>query len=221
MKKLIGHFLTITKHRNRVIANGFHMGIFFHCLRHDLSKYGPSEFIPSVKYYAGDHSPVYEERLNNGYFSKICQHHTRRNKHHYEYWTDYFFGRVIAKRMPYVYATEYVCDVLAASRTYHPESFTGLKALEYFKTHSQRYFINSATYEYVCYCLGEYAKNGWKNLSKKKTKAKYAQIAAKYPDVEIFTTMPLGPDLPPLKGDGLRAAEALDKSKIKLEDQSC
>lgn len=201
MLKMLKHFVTITKHRNQVIRNGFHMGIFFHCLRHDLSKYGPLEFFTSAKYYAGDHSPVYEERMANAYFSKVCQHHTRRNKHHYEYWTDFFMGRVIAKRMPYKYATEYVCDVLSASKTYHPDEFAGEKALEYFKRHSQRYFINSATVEYVTWCLEQYAETGWKNLKKKTTKAKYEEIAKKHPDVELFVDMPKGTELPKLKSD--------------------
>ena len=77
------HLKLIIKHRHRVIANASHMGIFFHALRHDLSKFSHIEFHTSSKYYIGDHSPVYEERLANDYFSTICQHHTRRNKHHW------------------------------------------------------------------------------------------------------------------------------------------
>ena len=92
------HFLTITKHRNQVIRNASHCGIFFHALKHDLTKYGPTEFITSAKYYAGTHSPVDEERRSNHYFSKVCQHHTRRNKHHWEYWTDFFMGRIVSTR---------------------------------------------------------------------------------------------------------------------------
>ena len=92
MIKWLGHLHTITKHRNQVIRNGWHCGIFLHCLRHDLSKYGPTEFLKSAHYYAGDHSPVYEQRKAEHCFSSVCQHHTRRNKHHWEYWTDYFKG---------------------------------------------------------------------------------------------------------------------------------
>ncbi len=201
MLKALGHFVTITKHRHRVIANGFHMGIGIHCLRHDLSKYLPGEFIKSAHYYAGDHSPVYEERLDNAYYSSICQHHTRHNKHHYEYWTDFFMGRVIAKRMPYIYATEYVCDVLAASRTYHPDTFGGKQALDYFLKHSKRYFLHDATIDYVVYCLREYSLNGWKNLKRRNTEKIYREISAKYPDVEVFEEMPLGAPLPALKSN--------------------
>ena len=53
MKKAWGHFRTITKHRHKVIANCFRAGIFWQGLRHDLSKYSPTEFIPGAKYYQG------------------------------------------------------------------------------------------------------------------------------------------------------------------------
>ena len=47
----LGHFKTITKHRHKVIRNCFKAGIFWQGLRHDLSKYSPTEFIPGAKFY--------------------------------------------------------------------------------------------------------------------------------------------------------------------------
>ena len=52
-KRLFGHFRTITKHRHKVIANCAKAGILWQGLRHDLSKYTPTEFVPGVKYYTG------------------------------------------------------------------------------------------------------------------------------------------------------------------------
>ena len=126
------HFVLITRHRHRVIKNASHMGIFWHSLKHDLSKYGCLEFWTSAKYYVGDHSPVYEERLHNDYFSIVCQHHTNRNPHHWEYWADFFMGHILVKRMPWKYAVEYVCDVLSASQTYNPKNFEADSAYKYF-----------------------------------------------------------------------------------------
>ena len=40
------HFRTITKHRHKVIANCARVGILWQGLRHDLSKYSPTEFCP-------------------------------------------------------------------------------------------------------------------------------------------------------------------------------
>ena len=67
MNKLIGHFRTITKHRHAVIRNCRRAGILWQGLRHDLSKYSPTEFIPGVKYYVGTRSPNELERADKGY----------------------------------------------------------------------------------------------------------------------------------------------------------
>lgn len=58
----LGHFKTITKHRHKVIRNCFKAGIFWQGLRHDLSKYSPTEFIPGAKFYLGTRSPNEKER---------------------------------------------------------------------------------------------------------------------------------------------------------------
>jgi hypothetical protein len=192
------HFITIKKHKRQVLRNAWHMGIFCHALRHDLSKLSPSEFWPSAKYYAGNYSPVYKERMDNQYFSSICQHHTRRNPHHWEYWTDFFFGRILMKRMPYKWACEYVCDMLSASKVYDPKHFKPETTLEYFRSKSKHYYMNAGSIAFVDWCLETYAKVGWKGLKPKFTKAKYAEIAAKYPEVEVCDSLRLDGDLPAL-----------------------
>lgn len=193
------HLHLINSHRRLVIRNARHMGIFWHALKHDLSKYSPKEFNTSAKYYAGSHSPVFEERIHNNYFSSICQHHTKRNPHHWEYWTDFFCGRILMKTMPWVYATEYVCDMLSASYTYNPKDFKPETTLEYFETRKDHYFMTTATKEYITWCLTEYKDNGFKNLKKANTKKKYQEIINKYPDVELFETEKATEKIPELK----------------------
>ena len=193
------HLRVILKHRHQVIRNGWHLGIFWHCLGHDLSKFGRTEFKVGSAYYVGTHSPIYEERLRNGYYSTACQHHTRRNKHHWEYWTDFFKGRIIAKNMPYKYALEYVADTLSASKTYDPKNFKGSTTLEYFNLNSKHYYLTDTTEEFIRWCLTEYANNGWKNLGKKNTKKIYNEIEAKHPKTKIFEVMKSVGDLPLLK----------------------
>lgn len=56
------HFSTITRHRHKVIIHCAKAGIFWQGLRHDLSKYSPTEFIAGVKNYLGDKSPNEKER---------------------------------------------------------------------------------------------------------------------------------------------------------------
>ena len=53
MSHPIKHFITITKHRHKVIEHCFKAGIGFQGLFHDLSKYSLTEFLPGAKYYLG------------------------------------------------------------------------------------------------------------------------------------------------------------------------
>lgn len=133
MNKLIGHFRTITKHRHAVIRNCRRAGILWQGLRHDLSKYSPTEFIPGVKYYVGTRSPNELERMDKGY-SAAWLHHKGRNCHHFEYWSDYnpIERRVGPVKMPLRYVIEMVCDRMAASKIYLGDKYTDASALEYF-----------------------------------------------------------------------------------------
>lgn len=133
MNKLIGHFRTITKHRHTVIRNCRRAGILWQGLRHDLSKYSPTEFIPGVKYYVGTRSPNELERMDKGY-SAAWLHHKGRNRHHFEYWSDYnpVERRVGPVKMPLRYVIEMVCDRMAASKIYLGDKYTDASALEYF-----------------------------------------------------------------------------------------
>lgn len=133
MNKLIGHFRTITKHRHAVIRNCRRAGILWQGLRHDLSKYSPTEFIPGVKYYVGTRSPNELERMGKGY-SAAWLHHKGRNRHHFEYWSDYnpVERRVGPVKMPLRYVIEMVCDRMAASKIYLGDKYTDASALEYF-----------------------------------------------------------------------------------------
>lgn len=88
MIKAWEHFKTITRHRHGVIKNCYKAGILWQGLRHDLSKYSPEEFLKGCKYYQGTRSPHEAEREEYG-FSYGWMHHKGRNKHHFEYWTDY------------------------------------------------------------------------------------------------------------------------------------
>ena len=189
MNKILGHLHTIIKHRHLVIRNASHCGIFFHALKHDLSKFSPKEFFPSAKYYVGVHSPVYEQRMANNYYSSICQHHTRRNPHHWEYWTDFFKGAIVVKTMPYKYSIEYVCDMLSASKVYDPKNFKRETTLNYFVTRNPYYYMTTATKEFVTWCLTRYKDFGFKGLKKKDTLATYKEITSTYPDVEIITSL--------------------------------
>ena len=130
------HFRTITRHRHLVIRHCWKAGIFWQGLRHDLSKYSPTEFLPGARYYQGNRSPNEKEREVLGY-SVAWMHHKGRNKHHFEYWNDYNpkEKRVMPVKMPARDLAEMFCDRLAASKVYAGD--------QYQQDHSLRYFQNS------------------------------------------------------------------------------
>ena len=113
MLHFIKHFRTITRHRHKVIAHCAKAGILWQGLRHDLSKYSPTEFIPGAKYYQGNRSP---------------------NRHHYEYWNDYNpkTKQIENVEMPLNYVIEMFCDRVAASKIYNGSNYKDRDSLDYF-----------------------------------------------------------------------------------------
>lgn len=142
------HFNTITKHRHKVIRHCARAGILRRGLLHDLSKYSPTEFIAGAKFYAGQHSPNDSQRRACGY-SQAWMHHKGRNKHHFEYWTDYnpHSHRAEPVKMPLVYVIEMFCDRIAASKIYQGDEYTDQKPLEYFLWRKEYMDINPETLE--------------------------------------------------------------------------
>ena len=161
LKKIIGHFKTITRHRHTVIAHSRLAGILFQGLRHDLSKYSPTEFIPGARFYCGDRSPNEEERALYGY-SAAWLHHKGRNRHHFEYWSDYNvktkeFGPV---PMPPKYIAEMFCDRVAASKIYQGKKYTDKHPLEYFMRSKGRRPIDPNTSDMIEGLLKTLAEDG-------------------------------------------------------------
>ncbi len=144
--KFFKHFNTITKHRHKVIKHCFKAGIGFQGLFHDLSKYNPVEFLIGVRNYQGNRSPNEYERETKGY-SSAWLHHKGRNRHHFEYWTDYNpkVRRVQPIKMPLKYVAEMFCDRVAASKIYKGKDYTDSSALEYFIKGKPNRFINEET----------------------------------------------------------------------------
>ena len=135
MNKVFGHFKTITTHKLVVMKECFKIGLYKQGLLHDMSKYGPVEFLEGCKFYTGTQSPHHRERETKGY-SAAWLHHKGRNKHHYEYWVD--LGEDKSKglqgmKMPVRYVVEMYVDRLAASKIYAKETYTDSDALNYYK----------------------------------------------------------------------------------------
>ena len=108
-----------------VMYHAFKIGIPVRGILHDLSKYSPVEFFTGVKYYTdGSRSPNEMERANKGY-SAAWLHHKGRNRHHFEYWTDFQKGKegYCPVPMPREYLIESVMDRIAACKIYKKQSY--------------------------------------------------------------------------------------------------
>lgn len=143
---LIGHTKTILCHRHKVMLHCFKAGIPLRGLLHDLSKFSPTEFIPGVLCYQGTRSPNERERELYGY-SKAWMHHKGRNRHHFEYWTDYNTktGTLDPVKMPDIYIFEMFCDRVAASKTYNGDKYDNSCPLTYFLRAKNKRVIEETT----------------------------------------------------------------------------
>ncbi len=146
-KKAWGHFRTITRHRHQVMMHCKKAGIFWQGLWHDLTKYQPVEFLTGVRYYSdGKKSPNEKERERYGY-SLAWMHHKGRNRHHFEYWTDYNpqIGKIAPVKMPVRFLKELLCDRIAASKIYQGADYTKAHPLAYFLRSEAERFIHPET----------------------------------------------------------------------------
>lgn len=123
LKNTIAHFKKICVHKYWVAKYCFKAGLYWQGITHDLSKFSPTEFWESVRFYQGTSSPINAAKAELGR-SLAWQHHKGRNPHHYEYWTDKYDDGTVALEMPYKYVVELICDYLGAARSYLGDQFT-------------------------------------------------------------------------------------------------
>ena len=120
--KCFKHLKKICIHKYWVFHYCIKAGIPVQGVFHDLSKFSPTEFFESVKYYQGTSSPIDACKKAKGY-SAAWMHHKGRNKHHYEYWQDNFDNGGVALEMPLRYKKEMICDYMGAGRAYYGKLF--------------------------------------------------------------------------------------------------
>ena len=167
--KIFKHLHVVNKHRWYVFIYACKAGIPFRGLVHDLSKYSPTEFIESVKYFNGHRSPIISAREDNGY-SKAWLHHKGRNKHHFEYWEDLISSKRIGSPMPYKYVVECICDKIAACKAYNGKDFNSKQPLEYWNKAEKNsvLIIHPNTSKFVETVLTKIANDGIKETLKRK-----------------------------------------------------
>ena len=156
--KLFKHLMTVHNHRKEVRKLCFKCGLYWQGLIHDLSKYSPTELIPSVKYYTGTRSPI-DNQIDDIGYSEAWLHHKGRNKHHYEYWQDDTHGHIRCN-IPYRYIAEMFCDRVAACKIYQKEKYTQSSAWKYFTENFITDDVSVSTYNKLSYLLYFLSENG-------------------------------------------------------------
>ena len=159
--KAFRHFCTITKHKLLVMDGCFRVGLIGQGLTHDLSKYSITEFRSGMRYYQGNRSPNAAEREDKGY-SDAWMHHKGRNRHHYEYWTDFNSATktYTAVPMPRKYLAEMVADRIAACKTYQGKNYSQKQPFAYFMTARESGVIHPETTRKLHFLLKMLADEG-------------------------------------------------------------
>ena len=129
------HLKTVNRHRRLVRRYCFKLGLYWQGLTHDLSKYSPTEFWRSAKYYQGFRSPNDQERSETGVSLS---------------WLDYRIARdgtvsMGGCKMPKKYVAEMFCDRIAACRVYQGDQYTDASAYDYFQRTKGRFWIHEET----------------------------------------------------------------------------
>lgn len=181
-EKVVKHIILVSKHRWFVFKLAMKAGIPWRGFVHDLSKFSPTEFFESVKYYNGSKSPIIVCREQNGY-SRAWIHHKNHNKHHFEYWEDISKTERIGVFPPYKYIVEAVCDKIAAGMAYHGKDWNQTEPYEYWSKIEKNAPVvkHPASIEFMDKVLKKIAGEGLNQaLNSKYLKATYKEIEKKY-----------------------------------------
>lgn len=162
LAKFVRHLKTVVHHKSCVARYCFMCGLYYQGIVHDISKFSPTEFLESVKYYQGNRSPIDKCKEKKGY-SNAWFHHKGRNKHHWEYWVDDFEKGVIPKKMPFKYALEMVCDFLGAGQAYMGKNFSIKSEYAWWQKKRKVAILHKDTLAFVDALFDKMLQNGIEN----------------------------------------------------------
>ncbi len=180
LKKAWAHFRTITKHKVEVTRLCFKIGLIGQGIKHDFSKYSPTEFSIGARFYQGYRSPNAAEREIRG-FTEAWLHHKGRNKHHFEYWLDLsddVNARMKPAPMPTRYVLEMLCDRIAASKIYKGEEYSDQDPWNYYdrsRTYVVMHPTTRALLERLLTKLAEEGESAVIEMARTMVKEKYCE----------------------------------------------
>lgn len=174
IKSFFGHLSVVLRHKSRVFINCAKCGLIWRGIAHDMSKFSPTEFFESVKYFKGYRSPIGVCREEMG-MSRAWLHHKGRNRHHIEYWLDPECK--VQPMLPYQFAVECVCDKLAATRVYAGKNYSPELPLKHWLKYGCKVNGNPKTMRFVEEIFIDVQNHGEKYvLNKKYMKKKYREV---------------------------------------------
>lgn len=148
LRKIWGHLGTVLTHKRWVFYYACKLGIPWRGIKHDMSKFSPTEFWESVRYWDGKSSPIPKCKADRGY-SLAWQHHKGHNSHHYEYWVDNLDLGGTTIKMPWKDLLELTADWLGAGRAYEKGTFTLTGEYKYVQTKLATAKMHSETKEMI------------------------------------------------------------------------
>ena len=173
--KLIKHTKLVLKHKWVVFKLCCKVGIPWRGFMHDWSKFSPTEFIESIKYYDGHKSPITLCKADKGY-SEAWLHHKGRNKHHPEYWVDLTLPEKTVI-MPYKYAAEMICDKMAAGIVYQGKDWNKDWQITYYMRERERILIHPQVDKFL---MATFTMVSEKDLDATITKNNIKELYEKY-----------------------------------------
>ena len=183
ISNIIKHIKLVMKHKWVVFILCCKVGVPWRGFLHDWSKFSPTEFFESVKYYNGHGSPIIVCKLDKGY-SESWLHHKGRNKHHPEYWIDMSLPDKTVI-MPYKYAAEMICDKLAAGIVYSGKKWTKNTEIDYYMKERQKSLIHPQIDKFMLATFREVSKNGVdKTLTKQNIKKLYEKYCIRMENLD-------------------------------------
>ena len=131
------HLKTVTRHRRLVRHYCFRLGLYWQGLTHDLSKYSPTEFWRSAKYYQGFRSPNDQAAQRNRRQPVLAAPTRAATAITLSTGSTTCVGpdgtvTMGGCKMPKKYVAEMFCDRIAACRVYQGEKYTDASAYDYF-----------------------------------------------------------------------------------------
>ena len=184
LSKIFKHFALVIRHKWQVFKNCCKCGIVWRGIIHDISKFSPTEFFESARYYQGNRSPIAVCRRERG-VSLAWLHHKGRNRHHIEYWYDSDCAE--HPLMPYKFAVECICDKLAATKTYLKDRYDVTKPLLHWQKYGSTVHGNEKTLAFVEKVFTDLSEHGESYvMNRAYMKKTYAEICTPNTESSAF-----------------------------------